>query len=247
MRSATSRNLEYYGQLADGRADYWRHMAAPRMRVGTILRILREARPESLLDIGCGDGSLIIAAHTQLPSASCAGLDLSPAQIETNRQRRPDIEWIAGNVEDPSLEVRSRYSAIVASELIEHLDDPERFLLQLRRFANPEALLVLSTQSGRVGETERRVGHLRHFSAEEMRSLLEIAGWTPVRIWNAGFPFHDWSKRVANLAPNQMMHRFGERRYGVMERFASFVLRLLFHVNSNRHGAQLFAIARLQR
>jgi SAM-dependent methyltransferase len=64
--------------------------------------------------------------------------------------------------------------------LFQHLTDPARFLRGAAGWATPaRGRLILSTQSGRVGETERRVGHRRHFTVEEMTDLLRAAGWTP--------------------------------------------------------------------
>ena len=244
MTTATRRNLEYYGELQAGRADYWRLMAAPRARVRTIVSTLRRLQPRTVVDLGCGDGSLLHAIARELPAAKLAGIDLSEPQIEENRARSPGIEWHSGNVEDETIPVPGRFDAIVSSEVIEHLDDPLRFLTSALRLAADGATLLLSTQSGRVRETERRVGHLRHFTAGEMRELLERAGWEPVRVWNSGWPFHNLSKWAANLRPDSAMRQFGEKPYGPMQRFAVFVLRVLFTLNSDRRGAQLYAIAK---
>jgi len=104
--------------------------------------------------------------------------------------------------------------------------------------------IAVSTQSGRIGETERRVGHVRHFTSDEMARVLRDAGWRPVRVWNAGFPFHDLSKWYANRDPDASMRRFGERSYSWQEDLVCLGLRLAFQLNSSRRGAQLFAVGR---
>jgi hypothetical protein len=133
---------------------------------------------------------------------------------------------------------------VVASEIIEHVEDPRGFLENAAAWASPgRGRLILSTQSGPVGETERRVGHRRHFSPEEARALLSAAGWTPARVWNCGYPFHDWSKRAANLFPAASMAHFSARAYGPFQNVTCAILRSLFRLNSQRKGAQLFALA----
>jgi 2-polyprenyl-3-methyl-5-hydroxy-6-metoxy-1,4-benzoquinol methylase len=246
LHEQTQRNLDYYDRLTPGRADYWRYMAAPRFRVRVICDILRDARPRSVIDLGCGDGALLNEIRKTLPDAAVAGVDLSPSQIEANRASTPDVAWYARDIERDPLDVGSRFEALTCSEVVEHLAEPVRFLHAARQLAADRALLVVSTQSGRVGVTERRVGHLRHFTAHEMSALLVEAGWEPLRVWNAGFPFHDWSKRLANLSPDTMLAEFGETAYGPAKRSISAVLRLLFLLNSNSRGAQLFAVARLK-
>ena len=74
--------------------------------------------------------------------------------------------------------------------------------------------------------------------------LLEETGWEAAQVWNCGFPFHDLSKWYANLNPNASMKRFGLRAYGPLENAVALMLRLLFKLNSDSRGAQLFAVAR---
>ena len=237
-------NLEHYGRPTPGRADYWRLMAAPRFRTLTILDVIKEANPRTILDVGCGDGTLLSAIHGVLPQAKLAGVDLAEAQLVLNRQTKPEIEWFVGLAEDVHRVTGKQFDLIVASELIEHLEDPGLFLRNLLDVCAPGGILVLSTQSGKVNYTERYVGHLRHFSTAEMRQFLVDAGWEPVKVWNAGFPFQNLSKYLANLAPNYTLRQFGEKPYGAFEKFVAWSLRVLFRLNSQTRGAQLFAVSR---
>ena len=76
-----------------------------------------------------------------------------------------------------------------------------------------------------------------------MKRALADAGWTPLRVWNCGFPFHDLSKWYANRDPDASMREFADRPYGVREDLICYALRAAFRVNSRSHGAQLFAVA----
>ncbi|HSP14808.1 MAG TPA: class I SAM-dependent methyltransferase [Thermoanaerobaculia bacterium] len=230
--------------MTAGRADYWRYMPAPRFRAHVIANILQKEHPGSVVDLGCGDGMLLAEIREAVADAELAGIDLSPGQIEQNRKTMPDVEWFVGNLESDELALPRGFEALASSEVIEHLTHPANFLRTAYRLASDGALLVLSTQSGPIGETELQVGHLRHFTKEEMTALLEDAGWQPVRVWNTGFPFQDLSKWAANLSPNTMMEHFGVKPYGRMQKIVAAVLRLLFLLNSRSRGAQLFAVAR---
>lgn len=252
LASATSgaeaTNRAYYGQLSTGRDDYWRKMAAPRFRVSTFLRLLSDEAPASVVDLGCGNGMLLAEIRSRHPGIALGGVDLSEAQIEANRSSQPDASWYAMDLDRPvalPAELRDRFEAVVASEIVEHVREPRTLLENALQMAVPgRGRLLLSTQSGPLRETERRVGHLRHFTAEDMTSLLTAAGWEPVRVWNAGFPFHDLSKWYANRDPGASMRRFGDERYGMRENLVCWALRAAFRLNSNHRGAQLFAVAR---
>jgi predicted TPR repeat methyltransferase len=219
-------------------------MAAPRFRVATLARELERLAPRSVVDLGCGRGQLVEEIRRVLPQAKLTGIDLSTAQIEHNKAAMPWATWSVANLSLPLPDGLDEHDAVVATEIIEHLDDPEAFLANAARLLRPGGHLIVTTQSGRVGETERRVGHVRHFTAADVTDLLERAGLAPVRVWNAGFPFHDLSKWYANLNPDASMAAFSGKPYGLKEDLVCAALRLAFRFNSNRRGAQLFAIAR---
>ena len=101
--NSLSRNREFYGYIEEsngGQLDYWQKMAAPRARVARAIQTIRARRLTSILDTGCGNGQLLGTIQRQFPGIRAAGCDLSEALIEANRQRMPDLEWIAGDVQD---------------------------------------------------------------------------------------------------------------------------------------------------
>lgn len=248
MASGSEVNLGYYGRILSGRNDYWRKMAAPRFRVQSFLMLLDEYGAASGIDLGCGNGQLLAEIRRHDPKIALAGIDLSPALIEANRAAMPEIRFQDANLDGPvsfPADLEGSFEAVFASEIIEHLDHPDTFLENALRLAAPgRGRLFLSTQTGPIRTTERNVGHRQHFDASQMRRLLERTGWQPVRIWNCGFPFHDLSKWYANLRPDASMRRFGDQAYGPVENAICYGLRLAFTLNSDRRGAQLFAIGR---
>jgi 2-polyprenyl-3-methyl-5-hydroxy-6-metoxy-1,4-benzoquinol methylase len=244
---AVAANRAFYDQLRSGQDDYWRHMAAPRHRVSVLLRELASDRPASVVDLGCGNGAMLLQIAARVPTARLAGVDLSAPRIEQNRSAMPAIDWHTANLDGSSpapVALRERFDAVVAMEVIEHLDDPGSFLREASALAAGRGRLYLSTQSGRVGETERRVGHRRHFTRREVSELLARSGWVPLRVWNTGWPFHDLSKWYANLTPDRSMSRFGAEKYGLSQKAVCAALRVAFALNSRSRGAQLFAVAR---
>jgi 2-polyprenyl-3-methyl-5-hydroxy-6-metoxy-1,4-benzoquinol methylase len=244
--AASEANRLYYDSASPGRDSYWRKMAAPRFRVATLLRLVAESGADSLVDLGCGNGQLLREVAARHPRMALAGLDLSAAQVAANRQRHPEIDWAACDLARPlpaDSDLAGRFGVVIAAEIIEHVAEPEALLANALRLARPGGQLLLSTQSGPVRETERRVGHVRHYTAAEMSALLEACGWRPRRAWNCGYPFHDLSKWYANRDPERTLAQFGQAEYGWKENLVCFGLRLAFRLNSNRRGAQLFAVA----
>jgi SAM-dependent methyltransferase len=239
-------NEQYYNTLKPGRRDYWRYMAAPLVRVETIMSILASAPPISVVDLGCGDGELLSEVAARFPNTRLTGIDRSFPQIEENRKGNPSVSWYAMDLDsigplNPGM--RGGFDVVLSLEVIEHVSSPNRLLSHAFELSQPGGRLILSTQSGPLRETEKRVGHKRHFSVAEMNELLKSNGWRPVRVWNNGWPFHNFSKWGANLFPERSMRQFGEEAYTWSQKFFCKCLRRVFKFNSNSRGAQLFAVA----
>lgn len=240
-------NDAYYRRTSPGRSDYWKKMAAPRLRARRLMAELAREEVGSVADLGCGGGELLEKLAAWKPPLRLYGVDASAAQLAQNRRRHPGCTWLEADLDHPVAfppALLGTFDAVTCAEVLEHVERPAELLANARALARPGGRLLLSTQSGPIGETERAVGHLRHYSASEARDLLEQAGWEPLRVWNEGFPFHDLSKRLANLCPAGALERFGGAEYGPFEDAVCLALRLVFRMNSRSRGAQLFATAR---
>lgn len=246
-RSASEENSAYYENLTRGQDEYWRKMAAPRSRTERITAIVASLRASSVADLGCGNGALLAELGDALTLSDRCGIDLSSARIAANRALHEWGEWLARDLatDEPLDEsLAGRFDVVTMCEIVEHLDAPEKVLEKALGMLKPNGSLVLTTQSGPMRETERRVGHRRHYDERSMRLLLGEAGFLSVRVWNEGWPFHDLSKWYANLDPDKSLSRFAGGKYGAKENAIAFALRALFRLNSKRFGAQLYAIAR---
>jgi 2-polyprenyl-3-methyl-5-hydroxy-6-metoxy-1,4-benzoquinol methylase len=111
--------------------------------------LARNAADYSLLEIGPGHGLLFSRAAADPRAGSLLGWDLSPASIAESQEALHRL-----GIERPfQLEVRdlfdSGYSgpgfdAIVFSEVLEHLEQPERALAEIRNLMRPHARLYIN-------------------------------------------------------------------------------------------------------
>ena len=222
-------------------------MAAPRRRTEVILSILSGKPSQSIADLGCGSGELLREVKQKFPKTKLFGVDFSSAQIDENRRRDPCADWLVMDLDSAATfpaHMSGIFDAVIASELVEHLEHPEKLLSHAFSLARPGGLLIMTTQSGTMMETEKRVGHVRHFDRDDMMMLLKNSAWLPIEFWNEGWPFHDWSKKIANLDPDATMQKFGTIAYGPAKRAFCCMLRIAFRLNSRKKGAQLFAVAK---
>jgi SAM-dependent methyltransferase len=111
-------------------------------------RIVEEQRPTRILDIGCGTGMRLTRRLAEIfPAASFVGTDSDRPSIEWAQAHNGDLSNLSFHLAD-DLPPDARFDLIVASEVIEHVADPARFLLDLRgRLAGP-GRIVLTLPNG---------------------------------------------------------------------------------------------------
>jgi len=99
-----------------------------------------------LLEVGPGHG-LLVAMAAERPLGSVTGWDVSPTSIATTRRAlaamgAPDVKLEQVDVLDAS--VTRRFDAVVASELLEHLDRPAKALARLGLLTRPGGQLFIN-------------------------------------------------------------------------------------------------------
>ncbi|MGW6788230.1 class I SAM-dependent methyltransferase [Streptomyces chartreusis] len=166
----------------------------------------------TVLDIGCGDGTAAATAAPFFTGHRIIGLDWSQDALRRARTRIPYA--VRGELTDGGLPLRTAAAdAVLFSEVIEHLVDPDAALDEIRRVLRPGGHLMLSTPNlaawynralllagvqpvfsevslrGIHGRPGREVvGHLRLYTARALREFVAASGFEVVRL--AGAPFH---------------------------------------------------------
>mgnify|MGYP001412471237 CR=1 FL=1 len=142
----------------------------------------------SVLEIGCGIGDTLAF----LKPSRGVGIDLAPGMIHRARERHPQLEFHAGNAEDPAdLEaISGTFDVILLSDTIGFLDDCEETLRLLHRFATPQTRIIVSYHSrawepilGWAESLGLKMPQGQHnwLSTADTMNLLDLAGWEPVR------------------------------------------------------------------
>ena len=87
----------------------------------------------SILDVGCGGG--VLAEALARLGANVTGLDAAEENVAAARQHADldpavagRLSYEAGSVEDLAASKRSSFDAVVASEVLEHVDDQDLFV-----------------------------------------------------------------------------------------------------------------------
>jgi SAM-dependent methyltransferase len=138
-----------------------------------------------VLEIGCGRGELL----ARLRAKDVSGIDLSPAQIEHARRRVPHGKFFAQAGEELKLE--GFFDVIIISDTLNYAADVQALLHRLQAVSTPGTRLMVNFQSnvwrpilalGRALGVARPAPQSSWLADADVRNLLALADWTPVRI-----------------------------------------------------------------
>ncbi len=153
---------------------------------GTLARLFTRAAPDSVLDVGCGEGVLTYKWAGALGGRPVLGVDLADPKLEAewSARQRSNLEFRAlppEELQDLPFPERS-FDLAAAIEVLEHVPDPERTLAEMARVAARHLLVSVPREplwrglnvarGAYVRDLGNTPGHLNHWSK---RSFVQMA------------------------------------------------------------------------
>jgi len=154
---------------------------------GTLDELFTRADPNSLLDVGCGEGVLVEEWARRLAERRVVGIDLEdPAlQAEWEKRRAPNLEYQIMKAESLPF-ADGEFDVATAIEVLEHVPGPAHTVSEMARVAKSWLLVsvpreplwrMLNMARGAywkdLGNTP---GHLNHWSKRGFVDLLSRHG-----------------------------------------------------------------------
>jgi ubiquinone/menaquinone biosynthesis C-methylase UbiE len=158
-----------------------------------MLRLARLQPGESVLDVGCGTGSLAVAAKGKVgPAGAVYGVDASPEMIDsaTKKARNVGVEVTFKNAFAQSLPFQDgTFDAVLSTVMLHHLPRPARkeLALEIRRVLRPGGRLLLidfgvadKRKKSLLDHFHRRHGHV------EFSDVVALLGEAGLRVTETG-------------------------------------------------------------
>ena len=175
---------------------------------------LKITEADTVVDVGCGPGGAAVFAARH--GAKVVGVDVDAAELDRLKQRlqaelaenpkraiRKGLESLETIVSDcnPIPLSADFATTVVAMEVLEHVDDPAKFLAELVRIGKPGARYLLSVPDPASESIQRRIApasywskpnHIRVFERDEFQQVVEQAGLAVERRLYHGFYWSIW-------------------------------------------------------
>ncbi|MGQ9454513.1 MAG: class I SAM-dependent methyltransferase [Armatimonadota bacterium] len=207
-----------YFQLYNRRREFRLRRAQARLRQIELI-----IEPGRLLDIGCSLGYFVEAANAR--GWKACGLDAS--EYAVNNARKLGLDIRLGTLEQVSFPTSS-FECVTMWDVLEHVPDPTRHMMEVRRILVSGGLAVIGTPDlGHIAFRLRRAHwrhlkpaeHIYYFSKSSIRALLLKTGFEIVSppIWGArSFPGHTKTRFGLALSkilrPNDVMIVYARTR-----------------------------------
>ena len=204
-----------------------------------MLEMTRGLEPGSILDVGCGEGSLLLALARQHAGARLTGVEIADGAIALAQRALPGGEFAVLDISRDRLE--KTFDLVVCADVVEHIADDDAALRNMAAMTNPGGHVVVATLQGRMRRFEADVGHVRNYAPGELQAKMARAGLALDRIVEWGFPLYSPFYR-------DLLEALGARgtmgRYGAFRKLVCHLIYSVFLFNSSRKGDYIFVRAR---
>lgn len=187
---------EYFGGL-------WRMNAYTRARYNLVLECARAANLPAnarILEVGCGDGALLGVLCSEL-GVAVYGVDTSEIGLALARKMFGDRKLVGEFRHTTGYETgftEASFDLIVCSDVIEHVDNPNAMLVEIRRLLIPGGRVIITTPI-RILEKPIDQMHVQEWFVNEFKILCREVFGEPIESFSSHPLF--WQELVCSSNP----------------------------------------------
>jgi ubiquinone/menaquinone biosynthesis C-methylase UbiE len=145
----------------------------------------QSVKGKKVLDLACGEGygSFMLAQHAD----RVTGIDIDQETVihARNTYPRDNLDFVEGSITDVPISGAAEFDVIVCYEALEHIEDHERLLSEVKRLLKDDGLFIVSTPNKTVYTDEsdfHNPCHVKELHFAEFKTLLGNH-FSSVRFW----------------------------------------------------------------
>lgn len=151
-------------------------------------KILSKIKFNNCLDVGCASGYMISEIAKSYPKAKYFGIDIYDKAIKYAKKTYPDISFRTAPADKLPFKTNS-FDAVLFYETIEHVENPQNCLKEIKRVLKNDGTLILTMDSGSLlfravwfiwENTKGKIwqgAHLHPFHHSELEALIKSSGF----------------------------------------------------------------------
>ena len=138
-------------------------------------------KPKTVLDVGCGEGFTLERLHKKNIGENLVGIDFLKRAIEIGKKERPHLDLRQGNIYKIPFKDNS-FDLVICSEVLEHVDDPEKGLKELVRVTKKNLLLSVPNEplfmmanflrGKNLSRWGNDIEHINHWSTDKFKKFV---------------------------------------------------------------------------
>lgn len=176
-----------------------------RARNRLIIWVLGKYCPDfhSFMEIGCGTGYVLTGIAKAYPEKKLHGSEIFTAGLEFAAARQPAINFM--QMDARHIPFVDEFDAIGAFDVLEHIEEDEQVLLQMREALKLRGVMLLTVpqHAWLWSPVDEYACHVRRYSAKELHAKVEGAGFEILR--STSF--------VTTLLPAMWASRFTQKHF----------------------------------
>jgi len=113
-------------------------------RTSKIIKYLDLKNEDKIIELGCGAGNIMQKIKI---GQELWGVDISDFMLKLSRQRKYElpVNFVKVNIENLSEKiVEEKFDKIYCSEVLEHVQNPEKVLSEIKKIAKKKSIIVIS-------------------------------------------------------------------------------------------------------
>ncbi len=151
----------------------------------SLVKSVRNLKIKSVLDVGCGEGFTLNRLEGEGIGKKLEGVDFNKNAIEIGKKLHPDLTLKVSSIYNLEYKNNS-FDLVMATEVLEHLEEPKKGLRELIRVSKKYILLSVPNEPFFMaanflrGKNLRRWGndieHIQHWSAKSFELWVRSYG-----------------------------------------------------------------------
>ena len=145
-----------------------------------------------VLDVGCGEGIVARSIFFDRPNIKLTGVDISEEAIKIFKKLNPGAQAYTASADNLKLFASNKFDLVMCCEVLEHLEDFEKALAELKRVSKKYILISIphqpwfSLMNLARGKNLRNFGddpdHINKWSKRKFLNILKQNCFTKAKI-----------------------------------------------------------------